>query len=158
LTLSLSLATFCGPNHPFVFGLLQHDVHTRHSSKFVQSLGLTWMSLIRRGQTGVVIALWRTLRDIGQVLMITSHSLLRNQRLRAMIVPARMRQCRQPVYIYTKFEKFGIFSKCLIYKFLIRYIQKIWYIFDGVLFEFSNQIICHIENLNRENIVVLKVW
>jgi len=34
LTLSLSFATFCGPNSPFAFGLLQHDVHTRHSRDY----------------------------------------------------------------------------------------------------------------------------
>ena len=33
-------------------------------------------------------------------------------------------------YIYTKFENFGIFSKCLVYKSLIWYTWKIWYIFD----------------------------
>ena len=39
-------------------------------------------------------------------------------------------QCCQLVYIHTKLEKFGIFSNCLVYKFLIWYIWKIWYIFD----------------------------
>jgi len=32
--LSLSLATFCGPNSPFAFSLHQHDVHTRHSRDY----------------------------------------------------------------------------------------------------------------------------
>jgi len=36
-------------------------------------------------------------------------------------------QCCQLVYIYTKFQKFGIFSRGLVYNFLI------WYIF-GIFF------------------------
>jgi len=35
------------------------------------------------------------------------------------------------IYVYTKFFKFGIFSKSLAYEFLIWYIWKIWYIFVG---------------------------
>ena len=46
-----------------------------------------------------------------------------------------MAQCCQLVYIHTKFENFGIFSKCLVYKFLIWYIWKIWYIFGIFLAE-----------------------
>ena len=46
---------------------------------------------MRRGLTGVIIALCRSLRNNAQVLIRTSHSRLRNQRHRAMIVPARMR-------------------------------------------------------------------
>ena len=44
--------------------------------------------LVRRGLTGVVIALWRTFH---KVLTRTSHWLLRKTRHRATIVPARMR-------------------------------------------------------------------
>jgi len=40
-----------------------------------------------------------------------------------------LEQCCQLVYIYTKFENFGIFSKCLVHNFLIWYIRKIWLIF-----------------------------
>ena len=50
-----------------------------------------WMSLVYRGLTGVIIAWWRGLRNNAQVLIRTSHSLLRNQRHRAIIVPVRMR-------------------------------------------------------------------
>jgi len=48
------------------------------------------MSPRRRGLTGVIIVLWRALRNNGRVPMRTSHSLLRNQRHRATIVSARM--------------------------------------------------------------------
>ena len=49
------------------------------------------------------------------------------------------------IYIYTKFQNFGVFLNCLVYKFLIWYIWKIWYIFgiflsEGV-FETLHQII-----------------
>ena len=46
--------------------------------KIVQLLGLIWMSLVRTGRAGVIIALWCALRNNGQVLMRTSHGLLRN--------------------------------------------------------------------------------
>ena len=44
-------------------------------------------------------------------------------------------QCCQLVYKYTKFEKLCIFSKYLVYHFLIWYIGKIWYIFGIFLSE-----------------------
>jgi len=49
------------------------------------------MSLVRRGLTGVIIARWRRLRNNGRILIKTPHSLLRNQRRRATIVPARIK-------------------------------------------------------------------
>jgi len=48
------------------------------------------MSLKRRRLTGVTIVLWRALHNNGGVPMIISHSLLRNQRHGATIVPTRM--------------------------------------------------------------------
>jgi len=49
------------------------------------------MSLGHRGLNGVTIALWHALCNIGQVLMRTSHCLLRSERHRAMIVSTKMR-------------------------------------------------------------------
>ena len=55
---------------------------------------------------------------------------------------SRTAVCRAPVHqycqlvcIYTKFEKFGIFSKCLVYNVLIWYIRKISYIIGIFLSE-----------------------
>jgi len=39
------------------------------------------------------------------------------------------------IYQIWNFEKFGIFSKCWVYKFLIWYIGKIWYVFGTFLSE-----------------------
>ena len=69
-------------------------------------------------------------------------------------------------YIYTKFENFGIFSKRLVYKFLIWYICKICYIFviflsHGIV-EILNQFIWFItkrKQRNRKQVVqVLKLY
>ena len=57
-----------------------------------REVGLTWMSLVRREITGVIIALWRTLRHNGWVLMRTSYSLFRNTSHRATVCPARIRE------------------------------------------------------------------
>jgi len=46
--------------------------------KILQQLGLIWMNLVVRGLTGAIIALWRTLLNNGEVVMRTSHLLLRN--------------------------------------------------------------------------------
>jgi len=49
------------------------------------------MILVHSGLTGAMVAPWRSLRKNGQVFMRTSHSLLRNQRHRATVGPARIR-------------------------------------------------------------------
>jgi len=46
--------------------------------KIIQQPGLIWMSLVLGGLTGATIALWRTLLNNGEVIMRTSHLLLRN--------------------------------------------------------------------------------
>jgi len=43
-----------------------------------QQLGLIWMSLVSRGLTGVIVFLWRTLLNNGEVIMRTCHLLLPN--------------------------------------------------------------------------------
>jgi len=64
-------------------------------------------------------------------------------------------QCCQLLYADTKFFKFGIFAKCLVYKFLIWFISKIWYIFgiflsEGLL-EILNQFIRFITKRKQRN-------
>jgi len=61
--------------------------------QIVQQLMLIWMSPVSRGLTGVIIALWRRLRystmeKLPWELLIL---LLRNERYRATIMPARMK-------------------------------------------------------------------
>ena len=48
-------------------------------------------ALLRRGLAGVIIALWRTLLNNGEVVMRTSHLLPPNWRHRATLLPARMK-------------------------------------------------------------------
>jgi len=50
-----------------------------------------------------------------------------------------LKQCCKLVYVYTKFENFGIFSKCLVYNFLISYIRNIWYIFRRYDIQYGNR-------------------
>jgi len=49
------------------------------------------MSPVRAGLTGVIIALWRALRNSRGVLMRTSHCLLSNWRHRSTLVPTWMK-------------------------------------------------------------------
>jgi len=74
-------------------------------------------------------------------------------------------QCCQLVYIYTyiytKFEKFGIISKCLVYNFLILYIQEklvyIWYIFvRGFSWDFKPVYLVYYKANTEKPTVVLK--
>jgi len=64
---------------------------------------LMWMSLVSTGLTGVIIVLWRQLRNSGWVLMITSRRLLRKWRHRETIVPARIRGNRN--FSHAVFER-----------------------------------------------------
>ena len=61
-------------------------------------------------------------------------------------------------YIHTKFQKFGIFSKCMVYNTLIWYIWKISYIFDIFLskglVDILNQFICFI----TKRIQINRLW
>jgi len=50
-----------------------------------------WRRFWSGGLTGVVIALWRTLFNNGEVFMRISHWLLHNKRHRATTLPARMK-------------------------------------------------------------------
>ena len=64
-------------------------------------------------------------------------------------------------YIYTKFEKFGIISKCLVYNFLILYIQEklvyIWYIFvRGFSWDFKPVYLVYYKAKTEKPTVVLK--
>ena len=66
------------------------------------------------------------------------------------------------IYISTKIENFGIFSKCLVYKFLIWYIWKTWYIFgifltEGLV-EGLNQCICYLTKWKQRKRNVVKLY
>jgi len=61
------------------------------------------------------------------------------------------------IYISTKFENFGWFSKCLIYKFLVWYIWNIWHIFRSEgLFETLTKLFVILQSANRETISASK--
>ena len=62
------------------------------------------------------------------------------------------------IHMYNNFEKFGIFSKSLVYKFFIWYIWKLWYMLsDTANFSLSIKWLVILPSVNRETIVVLKV-
>jgi len=63
------------------------------------------------------------------------------------------------IYIYTKFENFGIFSKHLVYKFLIWYLWKIRYIFvGGFSWDFEQIYLVNYKAETDKPIVVLKLY
>ena len=68
----------------------------------------------------------------------------------------------QLVYIYIKFENFGIFSKCLVYNFLVGIYEKfvIYFVIflSEVLVEILNQFIWLIAKQKQKPTVVLKAY
>jgi len=63
------------------------------------------------------------------------------------------------IYISIKFFKFGIFSKSLVYKFLIWNIWKFWYIFvGGFIWDFKQIYLVYYKAETDKPIVVLKLY
>jgi len=60
-------------------------------------------------------------------------------------------QCCQLVHIYAKFEKFGIFSKCLVYNFLIGIYEKFGIVLSEGLVEILIQFIWLITKRKQTN-------
>ena len=66
-------------------------------------------------------------------------------------------QCCQLIYIYTKFENFGICSKCLLYKFLGWYMKNLVYFSWRVYLRLQAKLFVILQKANRETQVDFKL-
>jgi len=62
------------------------------------------------------------------------------------------------IYIYTKFQNFGIFSKCLTYKLLICYMENLVYFCRRVYLRLYTKLFILLQSMNREITVMLKLY